>query len=458
MSKRAKSASRSKAPVPTPAVVSPTTDRGRRLLRAWIGLVLGVGLCGVAWLWFRGTGSPSLPQIATNQLDAVALRLIEQSMTAVRAAPRSGPAWGRLGSVLKSFDFRDEAVRCLGIAGDLDPGEPRWPYLRGVLLANISPSNALIDFHRAVALCGNEPEAPRMRLARLLAESGRTDDARRELETLLQAKPKHAPSLLSLARLEQASGGLTQAVAMSQQCTGDAQTAQAAWMLLSALHLRLGDTNAAQLASRKAAAVSSDVPFSDPFEAEILRWRGDARSLSDQAQQFLLARRLDDAAPLVARLTNEHPGFSETWLLLGRLRFLQKNPVAAEQSLRRHLELDPRSVNGVFQLGMSLMEQSRYAEAAAVFAQATQFKADFGPAFFNLGFSLAKSGQKQEAVAPFREAIRHNPEHIDSYILLADLLLQLGQREEAASLARQAETVSPTDRRLPVLRQKLGLP
>jgi Flp pilus assembly protein TadD len=93
-----------------------------------------------------------------------------------------------------------------------------------------------------------------------------------------------------------------------------------------------------------------------------------------------------------------------------------------------------------------------------VFVQTTQLKEDFGPAVFNLGFSLAKSGQKQEAVGPFREAIRHNPEHIGSSILLADLLLQRGQQEEAAALARQAETVGPTDRRLPVLREKLGLP
>jgi tetratricopeptide (TPR) repeat protein len=453
MSRRGKKRHQKASAPPSPA---PTAGRNKRPFLAGIGVALALATACAAWFAYRGADTPALPTIATNQLEAASLRLIEQTLNEVRAAPKSGAAWGKLGAVLKSFEYREEAVRCLAVAGRLDSQEPRWPYLRGVLLASPAPSNAVIEFRRAVALCGNEPDTPRMRLARLLAETGQAEDARRELEALLRAKPAHAPALLAMARLEQARGNLAQALSLAQRCTTDAQTAQATWTFLGALHLRLGDTNAAQFASRRAAAVSPDVPLADPFEAEILHWRSDARSLSDQAQQALMARRLSEAAPLITRLVNDHPQFSETWLLRGRLEFLQKNSLAAEQSLRRHLELDPQSVNGIFQLGMSLMDQQRYPEAAAAFARATQLKADFGPAFFNLGFAMAKSGQKREAVGPFREAIRHSPEHIDSYILLADLFLQLGQPSEALALTQQAEAVNPTDPRLPVLRQKIG--
>jgi len=162
-----------------------------------------------------------------------------------------------------------------------------------------------------------------------------------------------------------------------------------------------------------------------------------------------------DALPLVTRLVQEHPDFAETWLLLGRTQYLQNQPGAAEQSFRRFLQMDSESVNGHFQLGMSLLAQKRYPEAVATFRHATSLKRDFGPAFFNLGFALAKSGQEREAIPAFQEAIRHNPEIIDSYILLADLHLQLGEKPAAAELAKLAERLNPNDPRLPTLRRKL---
>lgn len=313
----------------------------------------------------------------------------------------------------------------------------------------------MAGLRRAVELCGNEPEAPRLRLARLLAEQGQWADAQRELRELLRAKPENPSALLTLALVAQARGELTNAVALAGRCTTHAYTARAAWTLLGSLHQRLGDTNAAWFASRKAATVAPDVPAPDPFEAEFRQLRTDARSLSDQAQQFLLARRTADAAPLIERLVENYPQFAETWLLRGRLQYLDKRPVQAEQSLRRHLELDPQSLNGHFQLGMSLLAQQRYLEAAAAFETAIQLKADFGPAFFNLGFARAKAGQKQAAVQPFREAMRHNPEYLDSYILLADLYLQIGQKRDAIELERQARALRPDDPRLPVLRERL---
>ena len=129
--------------------------------------------------------------------------------------------------------------------------------------------------------------------------------------------------------------------------------------------------------------------------------------------------------------------------------------MAAEKALRRFLQLDPDSVNGHFQLGMSLMAQKRYPEAAKTFHHATTLKRDFGPAFFNLGFALAKSGKPHEAIAPFQEAIRQNPEMIDAYILLADLHVQLGEKSQAFQLAELAERLDPADRRLPILRRKI---
>jgi tetratricopeptide (TPR) repeat protein len=202
--------------------------------------------------------------------------------------------------------------------------------------------------------------------------------------------------------------------------------------------------------------VSRDVAWPDPYEDEVAAWRNDPRHLSDRAQASLLAGRASDALPLINRLAQEHPEFSETWLLLGRAQFLQKQPAEAERSLRRYLEMDAGSVNGHFQLGMCLLAQNRFAEAAATFEKVTTLKRDFGPAFFNLGFALARSGKQREAVPAFKEAIRHNPEMIEAYVLLADLHLQLGDKPEAMALADMAERLDTGDPRVTALRKKIN--
>jgi len=422
-------------------------------LSALVAVLVGVV---AGWLCWRGSNSPALPKISNAQLDPTSARVIEKYLDSVRHAPRSGAAWGELGGVLRLFEFREEAGRCFAIAERLNPKEVRWPYLHGLLLATDSPASAIACLRRAVALCGNEPDTPRLRLARLLAEDGQGDKARRELEPLVQARPDHAPALLALAQLAEAAGHSTQAVSLASRCTKDSRTARAAWTLLSVLHQRLGDTNASRNASQTGDSLPPDAPVADVFELETIARRGDPRVLSDRAQWLLQSGRLTEAAPIVTQLVQDQPQFAEGWLLLGRWQLLRQEPAAAEQSIRRHLELEPQSVNGLFQLGMALLAQGQSTNASAAFEQATRLKPDFGPAFFNLGLALLRSGRKHEALTPLHQAIRHNPERIDPYILLAELHLQLGERSEAARLFGLAKALNPADRRLPALGEKIA--
>jgi len=433
--------------------------KGPRLSVIALASLALIAVMLVVWQWPRilraWQASPALPKVDTTALEPAAATLIEQHLRGVRETPRSADAWGMLGGVLRSFRFRNEAEVCLTEAMRLNPKDPRWPYLLGTLLALESTPQAIPHLRRAVQLCGNEPEAPRLHLARLLLEMGQTQSARAELEPLLRAKPGFSPGQLTLARINQAETNWTAALALARPCTTNVYTSRAAWTLLGTLYQRTGDTNAAQLAERRAQSAAPDVSWPDPFEAEFRSLRTDAQSLSDQAEELLLAGRPNEAEPFIHALTNNHPSFAEAWLLIGRMQLLQQNPVAAEASLRRFLAVNADSVNGNFQLGMSLMRQNRFEEAAAVFRATTALKKDFGPAFFNLGFALARSGKKEEAIQPFREAIRHNPERIDSYILLADLYLQLGRQGEAIDMAAQAERLNPLDPRVGALRKKI---
>lgn len=447
------------APDSSAPAKSVTQTRPRRWLRGLMITISAIAVGLTAWFAFRQSPSPQsaalIPSIPLAQLDATSAQTIQQHLDAVKAAPQSGAGWGRLGGILRTYDFRDDALHCLAEAARLEPNEARWPYLCGLIMASRDPVKAGEQLRRAVLLCGNEPPSPRLRLARLLAEGGDWKEASREMAELLRVKPDYPPALMTLAFAAQAQGQLTNALTLAERCTSSAFTARAAWTLLGSLHQRLGDTNAAQFAMRRASVLAPDLPPPDPFEAEFQNLRGDARSLRDQAQQLLAAGKFQEAAPLIKRLVDEHPQFPETWLILGRQLYLQRQPVAAEQAFRRYLEMDPQAANGHFQLGMSLLAQNRFLDAAGAFENTTRLSPDLGPAFFNLGFARAKAGRSLEAVPAFREAIRLSPEYIDSYILLADLCLQLGKKADALELTRRAQALNPEDRRVAVLRERI---
>lgn len=418
------------------------------------GLVVLTIIAAGAWFWTRHYAT-AVPVIDLRNLDAAVAGLIQKNVDEVSAHPRSAAAWGNLGSVLRNYHLSAPAQQCLAEAERLDSTNPRWPYLQSLLLISEAPETALAKLRRTVQLCGNEPEAPRLRLATLLAEAGRWNEVEPQIDELLRAKPDFGPALLLQARQAQAQGDFAEAIRKARRCVGDPRTTRSALILLSSLYGRQGDTTAASQAAQHAAILPADETVADPYQAEAAVLRIDPRMLTEQTHPLLAAGRLKEAEQLIDRLLREHGDYAETWLLVGRLQLLKKEFAGAEQSLRHHLQLDPQSSQGLFQLGMVQMAQERFPEAAETFLKATQLKSDFGPAFYNRGYALARSGRAQESRPDFREAIRLNPERIDSYLMLADIALRLGERAEAAQRIQQAEALNPSHPGVRQLKEKM---
>lgn len=428
----------------------PKASRGRWF--AGLGLTaLAVG----AVLWFFRETPATVPVVDASRLETSARRTLENGLANVRAGPKSGDAWGRFGAMLLAFDFPPEARQCFAEAERLDSRNARWPYFQSALLRAQDPAASLAALRRAVALCGNEPEMPRLRLARLLGEQGRWPEAKAELQALLSAKPDFAPATLLLAHHASAEHNDREAIELARRCTNDSRTTKAAWSLLATLYQRTGDAASAMDAARGAAGAREDEPIVDVFETEAAAWRESPREIALETHDLLAQGHLEAAASRIERLMRGHPQFPEGWLLLGRWQILRKEFPDAEKSLRHFLEMEPRSTQGLFQLGMALLNQNRLLEAAEVFHKATEIKSDFGPAHFNRGYALARAGKPREAVQHFREAIRHNPEHVESYLLLADLHRQFGEREEALKVLAEGLALSPDDTRLRQLKAQI---
>lgn len=441
---------------PAPAAAAVPAPRRRPALSLILSAAAVVALALIAGWWWWSSRQPALPAIDLAKADPAVAATLHRHRDAVRKDPRSADAWGWLGALLWAYDFRPEARECLARAEALDPANARWPYFQGLSLMVATPIQAVPFLQRASQICGTTPETPRFVLAHLLAEQGRWDEARLTLEPLLKERPAFAPARLLAARHAHTLGNIDNAIDLARSCTEDARTARSANVLLSALYRQKGNTNAAAQALQSVSSLPSDQGIEDPYYAELTLLREDPRALCEQAHPLLAAGRLPQAAQLIDKLRQKHPQDAETWLLAGRLHFLRKDLAAAEDALRRHVEMNPHSVQGFFQFGAVLLARGKLNHAVAMFDKAIELKPDFGQAHYNRGLALGRAGHTNLAVQAFYESLRHNPERLETYLFLADLHLRAGEMESARALLTRAASINPNDPRFKSLLQRLG--
>jgi tetratricopeptide (TPR) repeat protein len=433
------------------AIVLPA--RNKRASRAFLAIGTLLAILAIL-LASKLRDSVTVPEVTLPNNDPTLASKISETRNSVVRRPRSADAWGVYGMLLRALDFHSQARECFTQAEALDKNNPRWPYFLARELSDSDSKATERWLRRAVEICANSPETPRYYLARLLSEQGRWTEAEAELDPLLKAKPEFTPALLLKAQAQIAHPNFDSAISLAERCTNDIRTRKAAWASLAAIHQRKGEISAAQDAAKNAAAAPKDAPLSDSFENEVFAFRVDPQMLATQIHPLLASNKLAEAETLIEKLDKSHPDFPEKTLLLGRLRYLQKNFPAAETALNKHLELSPQSAQGVFQLGMVQLAQNKFPEAAETFTKATQLKPDFGPAWFNRGFALGRAGKLPESVEAFQQAIRHNPEHLESYLLLGDVYLRLGNKNDALQLLEQAKAIAPNDPRIVSVERK----
>src|SRR5713101_5806924 len=137
-----------------------------------LALLVGGGVI----MRFRPAG-PAPPAISPQGLEPAVWTALEDSRQEVSCSPNSSNAWGHLGKVLLAHKFAEEAGICFARAESLDPTEPRWPYFLGMILDLKDTSAAIAKFQRAVDLCNNQPDGPRLKLAEALLQQGQSPEA-----------------------------------------------------------------------------------------------------------------------------------------------------------------------------------------------------------------------------------------------------------------------------------------
>jgi tetratricopeptide (TPR) repeat protein len=391
-----------------PGISTASSGRKRWIIGlGTIGVLAALGL-GV-WLWPR-LARPQPPVIDLTQVDSEIAEAITEARQAVERKPSSGPAWGHLGMVLRAHDYALESVYCLAQAERLDRRDARWPYLQGLTLLLTDPEAGLPHLKRAVELCGETPLAPRLRLAEVMVEMGRLDEAEQQVHEALAQEPDNTRAHFVQGQIAVAHNDAKRALAEFNQCVADEHARRKALRLRAQVYRRLGDRTHAEADDRAVAELSEDVLWPDPFTEEVLQLQCGLNARVARADVMSRNGQLQPAIALLEETTQKYPTASSPWLHLADLWRQLGRSEQAEQACRQAVQVDPDEAQAWFGLGC-FQASNRPREAAESFRKTLRLKPDHALAHFNLAYCLRQLGDSAAAAEEYRQALRCRPDY-----------------------------------------------
>jgi tetratricopeptide (TPR) repeat protein len=400
-------------------------------------------LGGAAWWWYGTPGDPRPPEVDTSGREGEVADAVAAARAKVLEQPRSGLAWGRLGMVLLRHDYWNEAQLCLSRAEQLDPRNPRWPYLHGRMVQTRDPWEALPLLRRGVERAG-AASAPRLHLAETLLGLDSTDEAAAEFRRVLADEPNHPRALLGLARIAYQQNDLGAALDLARRAVATVPDLRSAHALLVEIHRRRGDSRAEE----KALALLSkcrELSWPDPYMMEIDEYLAGTPGRLAHAARLGREGRPHEAAEVLQTAVRAAPESSVARLQLGRQLAALGDLAGAEKQFEEALRLRPDWFEALGELGVVLQRQKKYREAAARYRQVLALKPNHALAHFNLSHCREKLGDRAGAAESLRAALACKPELAWAHQVLGRLLAESGQDAQAAGHLENAVRLGMDD-------------
>lgn len=319
----------------------------------------------------------------------------------------------------------------------------------------------------------------RFALARLLAQSDRREDARRQFEAALEIEPQSPAILFALAQLayqtkhpEDATRYLQRYVELPAEIERDqdpallflGQIAEEGRRLEEALkwYEQVGPGDQQLSAITRKAIVLGRLGRVDEArrvlrEAPVTEREERNRMIAVEAQVLRSAGRHADAFKLLDDALAQQP--DEPDLLYDHAMAAEKvdRIDVLERSLRKLIELRPEHAHAYNALGYTLADRGlRLEEAQQLIEKAVALAPDDGHIIDSLGWVLFRRGQFAAAIEQLRKAFELMPE-AEIAAHLGEALLAAGQRDEAIRILRRGREIDPDNETLVETLRRLGV-
>jgi tetratricopeptide (TPR) repeat protein len=404
---------------PVQATVSASLRRRRLIGLAVLGLAAAVTL-GLWLKWRNDRPIPPLPDL--TDADPEVVELIHQSRNEVLRQRSAATAWGQFGKVLFAHEFNAEAGRCFQQAELLDPHDPSWPYLQGLLQVATDPVAAIACLQRAVQHDAVAPIPARLLLGELLLERGRLEEAQAQVDAVLRLEPDDVRARLSLVRLALLRQQWRSALEQLEGFENHPHARRLARTLRAEAWSRLGEKERAAQEQQQATALAPDQPWPDPFQEEIRSLQRGLRAYFRTVDSLLQAGRLDQAIQLLQQTLEDHPDSLEGWMRLGGIWTDRRinRPDRALECFQQAVRIDPEAGEAWFRLGC-VQFTINPRDAAISFRESVRLRPNHAQAHFNLGQCLKSEGNRKGAREEFEAALRCRPDYERARTALSEM-------------------------------------
>jgi putative PEP-CTERM system TPR-repeat lipoprotein len=335
-------------------------------------------------------------------------------------------------ALISAHLVRKEFDKALSAIDRLEAKQPERPLaanLRGrVQLAINDSAAARRSFERALKINPSYFAAAASLASLDLAEK-KPDDAKKRFRTLLAQNPRNGPALLALAQIAAAGGADKDEVAGLLSRAVDANPEEVA-PRLQLIELFLGSKD-----SERAMAMAQSAVAALPNSPELLEALGRAQQVSGQVNQ---------AIATYSKLISTQPLSPQPHIRLAEAYMVNKNYLAAEQSLRRALDIKPDTLDAQRGLIFLAVQAKRYPNAIKI-ARSVQEQRPGSPVGFAMEGEIAAVQKNWDlALTAYRSALQRAGT-TDLAIALNQALKASGKASESENFAANWQKDHPQD-------------
>ena len=311
---------------------------------------------------------------------------IAEYRRAISLDPNLAPAHLNLGLALLDSEAA-AAEASFRRAAQLLPGQARPLYLLAEALERSGKRPEAIEQYRAALALAPKDDAVLFALARALLAGGQTSAAESDFRQLLALKPDSAPAQLGLAES-----------LLSQQKTAEAVDAFREYLL------KVPDDRHARF--ERAVALQDLNRFDESLHELDLLDEGappGAESPKLRGSIYLQQKKWTDAAASFQKALAASPADAQLHLWMGQTKMELHDYTAAENELRRSLELAPANSDALRQLVGVYYLSGRYQATLSTLDLLAQRETPAPLDWFFRALSCDKLGRKPEAAAAYQK-------------------------------------------------------
>jgi len=258
-------------------------------------------------------------------------------------------------------------------------------------------------------------------------QNGRTAQAAKIYQAILNADGDHTPSLNNLGMILTGEGNNEQAITLFSKAIALApENARSHSSMAIALY-QLGRLDDSLLSFRKSLAIN---PVDEQSHFNLGNVLKEIERPLEAIASYREALRLN-------------PGNLHAHINIGAILLDQYNPQEAAVCFRNVLLTNPGIAEAHFNLGKALQIMEKFDQAAASFDTALAINPAYFEALNNLGNALHNMGKLNQAEGAYRQALVIKPDYAEALSNLGNTLHNLGKYDQAEGAYRKAMAIKP---------------